>query len=242
MGLKYKIAALTEVSEAVRTLYKQEGDSYVLDVEGAVDRTRLDEFRNNNVLLQQQLEKLKGIDPVKYNELVDLDRQVKEKELIKAGDIEGVVNGRVAAMREEWTGRATTAETALAQAHQQLAVLMIDNSVRAEAIKLGVLPTAIDDVILRARALYQMENGVPVPKAEGKILYGKDGTTPMPIGDWAVGLKKTAPHLFQGSSGSGAGGGDRPNGAIDVSKLTPAQKITYGLTQGGPLLKALPGV
>lgn len=239
MGLKYKIAALTEVAEAVRGLYKQEGNEFVLDVDGVVDKTRIDEFRNNNIQLQQQLDKLKDVDPVKYRELMDLDRKVREKQLIEAGKVEEVVNLRVENMRTELTGQLTEKSTALDKANAQLAVLMIDRQVQAESVKLGILPTAMDDILLRARAVYSMENGQPVPKIDGKVLYGKDGSTPMPMNEWVLSLKKSAPHLFAGSSGSGAGGG-RHTGTVDLSKASPLEKINAGLSMGG-LVGSLPG-
>lgn len=240
MPLKFTIAKLEEVAEGVRNLYRQEGEKYVLDVEGAVARERLDEFRNNNIQLQQQLDKLKDVDPVKYRELVDIQRKIQEKELIDKGELDKVVELRTAAMRDELTSRATKAERELAQANSQLSTLMIDSTVKAEALKLGVAPTALEDVVLRARAIYVMENGKAVPKtAEGQVRYGKDGSTPMPIGEWLTTLKTDAPHLFATSQGSGAGGG-RGAGTVDMSKLTPAQKISMGLSQSG-LMKDLPG-
>jgi hypothetical protein len=103
-----------------------------------------------------------------------------------------------------------------------------------------VVDTALDDLVLRARSTYTLDKGQPVPKNEkGEVIYGKDGTTPMSIDDWMTGLKKTAPHLFRGSSGSGANGG-RNNGQVDMSKLTPSQKISMGIAQGG-LVSKLPG-
>lgn len=241
MGLKYKIAKLEDVPEAVRTQYKQEGDVFVLDVEGAVPKERLDEFRNNNIELQKQIDKFKGVDPTKHAELLELQRQLNEGELLKAGKIDEVVNGRVAAMRTELEGRATTAETALNAAQGQLAILMIDNAVRAAATANGVLPTAVDDLILRARATFRMENGQPVPKNEkGETVYGKDATTPLAVGDWVVNMKKAAPHLFAGARGSGAGGGTGTAG-VDVSKMRPEEKIAFGLSQGTQGMRNLPG-
>lgn len=240
MGLKFKVATLAEIPEAIRSMYKQEGSEFVLDVEGAVDKTKIDEFRNNNILLQQQLDKLKDVDPAKYRELMDLDRKVREKQLIEAGKVDEVVNLRVESMRAELTGQLTEKSTALETANKQLAILMIDRQVQAEAVKLGILPTAMDDILLRARTVYTMENGVPVPKSQdGKVIYGKDGSSPMPMNEWVVTLKKAAPHLFAGSSGSGAGGGTR-QGAFDMTKASPLDKINRGLAEGG-LMGTLPG-
>lgn len=242
MGLKYQIAKLEDVPENVRGLYKQEGSAFVLDAEDVVPKTRLDEFRTNNIQLTQQLEKLKDVDPVKYAELIKLQQDVEEGRLIKEGKLEEVVNLRVTNMKKDLETQLTTSQTTLQKANAQLAVLMIDNAVRQAAVKNGALTTALDDVVLRARNVYSMDNGQPVPKDDkGQTIYGKDGSTPMTVEDWLVGLKKNAPHLFAGSQGSGAGGGRGGAGAVDTSKLSPAQKISLGLTNGGNTMGNLPG-
>lgn len=239
MALKYKIKKLEDVPEAVRGLYKPDGEEFVLDTEGVVPKERLDEFRENNILLQKQLEKLKDIDPAKYRELTELQREVEEGKLLKAGKIEEVVNSRVTAMKraleEERDGYRTRAESS----ESQLSVLLIDSAVRNEALKLGVVPTALDDVVLRARTVYKMRDGAAVPHNDkGEVVFGKDGKTPMPMTDWVTALKKTAPHLFANSQGGGAGGGTR-TGAIDLSKASAVDKINMGLEAGG-LLGRLP--
>jgi hypothetical protein len=239
VALKYRIKKLDDVPEAVRTLYKADGEEFVLDAEGIVPKERLDEFRDNNILLQKQLEKLKDIDPVKHRELMELQREVEEGKLLKAGKIEEVVSSRVGAMKraleEERDGYKTRAESS----ESQLSVLLIDSAVRNEALKLGVVNTALDDVVLRARTVYKMKDGAAVPHNDkGEVVFGKDGKTPMPMTDWVVALKKTAPHLFASSQGGGAGGGLR-TGGIDMSKATAVDKINMGLEAGG-LLSKLP--
>lgn len=239
MGLKYRIKKLEDAPEAVRGLYKADGEEFVLDAEGVVPKERLDEFRDNNIALQKQLEKLKDVDPVKYRELMNLQREVEEGQLLKAGKIDEVVNSRVTAMKrsleEERDGFRARAETSEAQ----LSVLLIDSAVRSEALKLGAVPTALDDVVLRARTVYKMKDGAAVPHNDkGEVVFGRDGKTPMPMTDWVVTLKKTAPHLFANSQGGGAGGGVR-TGGVDMSKASAVDKINLGLEQGG-LLGRLP--
>jgi hypothetical protein len=229
MALKFKIAKLEDAPEAVRSLYKAEGSEFVLDAEGVVDKSKLDEFRNNNIALSQRLDKLKDIDPAKYNELMDLDRKVKEKQLIDKGDIEGLVEMRVREMKTTHETALNDLTTKLTSSNRTLETLMVDNVVRDRAIKSGVLPSAVDDVVLRAKTVYVFENNAPVPKdRDGKVMYGKDGTSPMPIDEWIGGLRKSAPHLFQGSTGTGAGGGGG-TGQKDFSKMSPAAKIAHGL-------------
>lgn len=240
MGLKYQITKLDDVPENVRTMYRQEGSVFVLDVDGAVPKDRLDEFRNNNIQLQQQLDKLKDIDPVKYRELTVLQRKLEEKELLDKGEVDKVVNLRVEQMRNELQTTIDTTTTQLTAAQAQLNKLLVDNVVKSAALKHGVLADAVDDVVLRAKNIYSVKDGVPTPTNEkGEIIYSKDGKTPMPVEEWLADLKKTARHLFAGSTGGGAGGGHR-TGAADLAAMSPAQKISMGLAQGG-LASRLPG-
>lgn len=240
MGLKYKIKKLEEVAENLRPLYKAEGDEFVLDADGIVPKERVDEFRTNNIQLQQALDKLKDVDPVKYAELIKLDNDVKEGKLIKEGKLEEVVNLRVGAMKTNFETQLTTAQTALTKANAQLGVVLIDNAVKSAALKKGVAPTAVDDIVLRARGTYQIKDGVPIPVNEkGETIYGKDGTTPMPMEDWVEGLKPAAPHLFLGAQGSGAGGGGNP-ATKTTANMSAVDKINAGLAAGG-LMGSLPG-
>lgn len=233
MALKLIVDKLEDVPEVVRHMYKPENGKFILDVEGAVPRERLEEFRNNNIQLQQKLEKLKDVDPAKYTELMELDRKVKEKELIAKGDVDGLVNLRVSEMKKDFETKETGYKSQLDSSSAQLAILLIDNAVKSEALKHGVHATAIDDVVLRARSTYKVENGVPVPKDDkGQTIYGKDGSSPKAVGDWIVDLKKGAPHLFQGTSGSGAGGG-RQAGSGNTANMSAVDKINIGLSQSG---------
>ena len=233
MKLKFKLDTLEGLDAAIAALYEQGADgAYYLSVDGAVGKDKLDEFRNNNVKLLKDLEKFKDVDPAKYQELLALAKKQEEKKLIDAGEIDKVVEQRVGEMKSTYEGqlKALTEQNSVAQ--HQLESLLIDNAVRDAAVKSGVQPTAVDDVLLRAKATFKIKDGNAVPvDAQGNVVYGKDGTTPMSVVDWTTGLKKQAPHLFQGSQGGGAQGSGKGN--VDTSKLTSAQKIAQGLDSLG---------
>jgi hypothetical protein len=234
MGLKYQIASLNDVPENVRPLYKAEGNVFVLDAEGVVPSSRLDEFRNNNIRLQQEIDRFKGIDPTKHAELIEIQRKIAEKELVDKGDVEGLVSLRVNTMKQDLEGQLKTAKEGSEAATRQLSQLLILDAVKSAGIANGALPSALDDLALRANLAFVVENGVPVMKQDGKIVYGKDAQTPMTPTEWVIGLRKTAPHLFQGFNGSGAGGGTG-RGKVDTANMTPLEKINAGLAGGGTL-------
>lgn len=230
MALKYQIEKLEDVPETHRDLYVASNGKFVLQVEGAVGKDKLEEFRNNNIELQKQIDKFKNIDPAKHTELLELQRRMQEDELIEKGEVEKLVNLRVTAMREGFENEKTDLTTKLSTASAKLEVLLVDNVVKDAAIQSGVHPAAVDDVLLRARGVYKIVDGVPVAKgADGKPIYGADGVTPLQPGEWVKNLKKSAGHLFQGFQGGGGGGGSNLPGGKDLSQMTATEKISMGL-------------
>lgn len=230
MSLKFVVDSVDGLSEDMAALYSKNADGkFYLEVEGAVAKTKLDEFRENNVRLLKDLEKFKNVDPAKYADLLKLQEKANEQKLIDAGEIDKVVEQRVGQMRTTYETEVTRLKDANSVAHRQLESLLIDSAVRDSAMKSGVYPSAVDDVLLRAKTTFQIKDGAPVPKdSAGNVIYSKDGSTPMSISDWTMGLKKQAPHLFQGSQGGGAGGSGRLS-VETTNKMSPNQKITAGL-------------
>lgn len=232
MGLKSVLDSLDGVEEAIAKLYTKNADGkYYLEVEGLVSKAKLDEFRDTNVKLMKDMEKFKDIDPVKYRELSETYRKIQEKEWIEKGELDKVVEQRVSTMRGDLEGKIKEYKQSNESMSKQLDSLLIDNEVRAAAIKSGVRPSAVDDVLLRARAVYKVKDGVATPfDDKGQVIYGKDGANPMVINDWVGSLKQSADHLFQGSNGGGAPG-NNSGGVSGGANLTSVQKIAAGLAQ-----------
>lgn len=236
MALAYIINKLEDVAEGLRALYVKMADGrYQLEVDGAVDKSKVDEFRNKNIELLKEAEKFKDLNPQKYQELMDLQRQREEKALLDAGEVDKVVNNRVTAMRQEYEANAAKLAATNTSMSRQLETLMIDNTVRAIATKTGVRAEAVDDVLLRAKNVFKIHEGQVVAlDNEGKVVYGKDGTTPLNPEEWATGLKATAPHLYMSSQGGGASNGAGGGGfSGSGQKLNATGKIAAGIAAGG---------
>lgn len=229
MALKGVLETLDGVDESIAKLYAKGADGkYHLEVDGMVSKDKLDEFRTKNIALMKDMEKFKDVDPVKYRELAEQHRKIQEKEWIDAGEIEKVVEQRVANMRGDYETQITTVKASNEAMSRQLEGLLIDNEVRAAATKLGVRASAVDDVLLRAKAVYRVKDGIATPvDSKGQIIYGKDGTSPMAVTDWVGSLKQSAEHLFQTSSGGGASGSGSGGGG--GANLSSVQKIAAGL-------------
>ena len=229
MKLKHKITKLDDVDEQYRPLYAQGDDgAFYLQVDGLVPKSKLDEFRNNNVELMQKLEGLKDIDPKKYNELLEEHRKIQEKELIEKGEVDKLVTMRTEAMKSDLTAQIAALTAERDGAFSNLNRLLIDNEAARVATTLGVAPTALDDVTARASRVFKVVDGAAVMQDDkGQVVYGKDGSTPMSISEWATGLRSTAPHLFTPSEGGGASGGGGGSGTKVAS--SSLGKIAAGL-------------
>lgn len=232
MPLKFLIESLDSVKEEVRGLYVQDEATgkFRLDVEGAVPREKLDEFRNNNVKLandlkiaNENLAKFKDIDPSKYQEY-----KTKAEAAKGDADIEQIVQQRIQTASAEYQSNKQQLESQLQESNAKLHNYMISTAVREAAVKVGALPTAIDDVVSRANGVFTIVNDKVVIQKDGQTVYGSDGVTPLSATEWAKNLAKDAPHLFSQNQGGGAKG-NTGHMNQDRSKMTPQEKIMAGL-------------
>jgi hypothetical protein len=220
MPLKFKYKSKEEVPAEHLSFYIERDGAFILDAEGAVEKTKLDEFRNTNVSLLKQIEELKtrydGIDPEQVQALVEEKRRLEEQQQIKAGEVEKVVEGRVKSLKAELDKQIASLTGERDALNARLTTIQIDQGVITVATKRGLRPTAIPDITSRARNVFKLVNGVPTAfDADGKTTrYGKDGVTPMTLEEWIDSQVSEAPHLFE----SNAGGGAPSNGSGGVGK------------------------
>ena len=75
MALKFRYKTKEEIPSEHSNLYAEREGAFVLDVEGAVDKSKLDEFRSSNVALLKERDDLKkrfeGIDPDEVRKLAE---------------------------------------------------------------------------------------------------------------------------------------------------------------------------
>ena len=249
MPLKFKFKTREEIPAEQQPFYSEREGGWVLDVDGAVEKSKLDEFRNSNVSLLKERDELKkrfeGIEPEEFHRLAQEKRQLEEAQQVKAGEIEKVVENRVKGLKSDWEKQVTglTGERDLLNA--RLVAIQIDQGVVTAATKRGLRPTAIQDITSRARTVFRLVNGVPSAfEADGKsVRYGKDGVTPMNVDEWLDLQVSEAPHLFESNAGGGAAGhasGGAAGGRGTVRN--PFRKETWNLTEQMKLAKSDPGL
>lgn len=222
-GLPIQVEALDKVPEAVRTLYVPTEDkkAFRLNVSGLPDVSRLESAleseRNISKSYKQQAaqlaERYKDVDPEKYREAMSRLEGDEERELLKKGGMDKVIELRTEKMRQKYEADLKAALDAHGKDKQRLTKLeqrALDNHVRAAATKAGIHASAIDDALLRARSKFTLDmegnavelgpDGQPIPDASGK--------KPFTVEQWFEERKKDAAHWFPLGSKGGGGNGD----------------------------------
>jgi hypothetical protein len=162
----------------------------VLDVDGAVEKSKLDEFRNTNVSLLKERDDLKqrfdGIDPEQARAALAERQRDEEDRLLKGGAaprpgplpkaereksdqkkaqererLEKVIEGRINSVRGELEKQNAALTTERDALTSRLTNIQIDQGVTTVATKRGLRPTAIPDITSRARMVFRLVNGTP---------------------------------------------------------------------------------
>jgi hypothetical protein len=249
MPLKFKLKSKDEVPAEYSTLYVERDGAWLLDVDGAVEKSKLDEFRNTNVTLLKERDELKqrfeGIDPEEVRKLADEKRKL---ELLAQGhkpeEVEKIVEGRIKTLRGELEKQVSSLTTERDALNGRLTAIQIDQGVITTATKRGLRPTAIPDITSRARAIFKLVNGAPRAfEADGQtVRYGKDGVTPMTLEEWVDTQVSDAPHLFESNAGGGATSNASGGGGSARLQKNPFRKETWNLTEQMKLQKSDPAL
>ena len=247
MPLKYKVKSKDEIPAELQALYVERDGGWLLDAEGAVEKTKLEEFRNNNVALLKQLDDFKaryeGIDPASVKNLLAEKAKLEEAQQLKAGEVEKVVENRVKGLKADWDKQVAALTSERDTLNTRLTAIQIDQGVITAATKRGLRPTAITDITARARCVFKLVNGAPRAfETDGQtVRYGKDGISAMTLDEWVDAQVSEAPHLFESNAGGGAAG-NGSGGAGNHSVKNPFRKETWNLTEQMKITKADPNL
>ncbi len=167
----------------------------------AASNAKVNEFRTTNISLTKQIAD-KGI-KVDENFNIDIETAINEA-------VNPIKLNNDNLIRENASLKATLEE------------VVLSDKVKDTAILNGVHEQALSDVVSRAKNVFTVKDGKTIPKdlkssrdAEGNILTPET---------WLKGLNESAPHLFKGSTGSGA---QRSNGTA-TQPMNALDKISAG--------------
>lgn len=249
--------SIDNVPAGLKEFAKTEDGKVTVNV---VPSVKLDEFREKNISLSQQIEttgpilarikEIAGDDldafSTDLNGLRDIAKRVQDGELKTNDQIEAAVADRIKAVKDgyednakalrtdvqTWKGKAETLE-------ERLNRTRIDKDITAVVIhpESGVRPEALPDVLERAYRLFKVVDEKIVPMKGEATIYGANGADPMTPAEWIVKLRDEAPHYFKGNTGGGANGGkDGKIGGFsqaEIAKMTPQQKLALANANNG---------
>lgn len=184
---------------------------------------KLKEIQGSYSQVTETLKQWDGLDPEQVKDTMKRLQMSEEARLIADGKFEEVLKRKTDIVAAEWNSKYKAKEQTEAELRANLesiqskyASLRIDESVRAELAKLGALPAAIEDAVLRARMTFKLEgDDVLARDRDGALLTGKQGA--LSIAEWSENMREHAPHWF----GKPTGGGDRkqstPNSGVGAS-------------------------
>jgi hypothetical protein len=91
---------------------------------------------------------------------------------------------------------------------------LVEKTITEVAVSRHVRKKAIPDVITRAQTVWSIgdDGGLVASTPDGGRAYHPDGDRPLSPDAWLDGLRTTAPHLFEASTGGGASGGGPGDG------------------------------
>jgi hypothetical protein len=127
---------------------------------------------------------------------------------------------------EEETKKGREWEKKYISSEKRLHNTLIDGAVRDAALESGIVPSAMDDVIHRARSAFSFENGEIIFRdpATNEIRMGEDAKTPYSPADFMKDLKEKAPHFWPSSSGAGFTGSFGSGAGADSDLKAALQK------------------
>jgi hypothetical protein len=193
VAIKLSIENLEDVPEPLRAEYVKDGDVYRLQVDDAVPKQRLDEFRETNKAQRKKIEELEkrfnGIDPDEFKSLKqkyegiepeELERlrqelsefkktDGKEKEKTKAElekQIKELHDKHVADLAKHtaaWEKEKADKDALLSARDRALSSALIENQIATLSNQNSVRPEALKDISARGKEVFHLENGVVVP-------------------------------------------------------------------------------
>ncbi len=233
------------VPEPIRTIATEKDGKWVANV---VPKAELDDFRNRNIEVSKERDKLTtltgrlqsdlGFNPEEpdtffgeVTELRTIKQQVDDGKLVKDTSLATALESKTAQMRSTYEGQVTglSNENKSLKGENEKLKGNLNRSIIDREIMLavndpaiGALPEATRPIMREAYDVFSVdpESGKLVAKdPDGNVLYGSDGATVMTPKEWLTKLQETSRFYFKQAQGGGAGGGQGPAGTLTQAQI-----------------------
>ncbi len=230
MALELSYATADAVPDALKTAYVERDGKFFLDVGAMVSaedlaamKTKVDDFRTNNLSLTDKLKAFDGKkiltteEQEEFARLADQEQLIKDKKLIDAGQIDELLAGRTESMRGDFEAKIVSLEESLvttkytsSKHEKRLSELLVEVEIGRvlSASTNNPVKGALADIFSRAGATWRVndEGKLVALNAKGDQVYGTEAN-PLTLDEWLVQTVKDAPYLFEGNKGSEGDGG-----------------------------------
>lgn len=196
-------------------------DPAVKEAIAAAVASEVEGLKNNrDIILQEKkdlatkLDKYKDIDPDKVHALLEKIGQSEDAQLIADGKLDELIDKRTSTIREaaetqiaELTGELSNMSGKYDTVNTKYNRTQVDRALQEAAVAAGIRSEAISDVLLRGSSVFTLgEDGtIEARDSKGELRKDAEGIILDPT-KYIAGLRKTAPHYWPDSSGSGVTG------------------------------------
>lgn len=232
-----------KLHESVKEHYKLEGDSYLLDTDQTDFKSKLNEFRDNNVKLLKeqkdllkQADKFKGVDLDKYNAAQAKLLELEDQQLIDEGKMDELLEVRTERMKADFQNkytaletRNTELETSANDSKTKLHLKMVESKISSSVGNVGTVKKgAMIDILSRAGKVWKLDKELELVAMEDEtIIIGPGGKDPLTPDEWSTQLLQDASHFFEGSGGSNSDGNDNNKGKDGSAIIQAGDKLAY---------------
>lgn len=201
----------------------QDSGGFRLKVEGAVPESDIEGLKNKN---KELLTKSKSMgDELTRFKTIFGDEGIPSMDKFNER-LNSEVEKRVVDMRQNYESKLKDWEGKYSKTSSTLESIVLSDAVKSAAVAASVAPTAVDDVISRARGFFVVKDGQLTTKEQVLDKEGKPYTPQT----WVANLQEQAPHLFQKSQGAGVvKTGVKPSAVTQRDEMRPADMIAAGL-------------
>ena len=217
-----------KLSEAEKGFYAMAGDGYQLQVEGATDKSKVDDFRTKNIELMNTAKQFENVDMEKYNAVMEKERQLQNQELIDKKDFDTLLANHTKNSDAAWATKydalneqfnALTATNA-----GTISKYEIEGAANAAFSEHKINPEAFASVMSQVKGMFSIDNGQVVAMNGDGIMAGADGN--LTVSEFVAGQ----PEIFKISSNGGNGQGNS-NATPQTQSRSTHQKLTNGLSK-----------
>ena len=228
--LKFKVdqAAFDSLTDDQKSNYEQVGELFILQVEGAVDKAKINEFRDNNINLSKQLEKFKNVDMEKINALMEQESKLNDKKFIDSKDFDGLIASKTNAIKSDYEGKITNLTSQLKELTginaQIVSKYEIEGAANSAFTKHKISPDAHLAVMAQIKNKFSVNGGKVVAMNGETIELGNDGN--LTVDEFVHSM----PEIFKIQSNGGNGSGNN-SPTPQAQTMNSNQKITSGLNK-----------